>query len=82
MILELHDNETGNTLTARISDIDYLYQAEQWVIDTYNEPEHQEVVRWELFDQLGGEKLRVWERPVGSTEMPIVTFPKSDSTLN
>lgn len=33
MILEVHDIEVGNTLTASIKNIDYDYMAEQWVQD-------------------------------------------------
>jgi len=33
MILEIHDNEEGNTLAGRHPNIDYDYQAEQWVQD-------------------------------------------------
>lgn len=33
MILEVHDTEEGNTLTGRVKEIDYDYQAEQWVQD-------------------------------------------------
>jgi hypothetical protein len=69
MILELHDNETGNTLVARIKNLDYDYQAELWVQDTVNEPQ---VVKWVLLDDIG---VRcVWERNVGETgKMPDIT---------
>lgn len=33
MILEIHDVEGGNTLCGRVNDLDYDYQAEQWVQD-------------------------------------------------
>lgn len=33
MILEIHDNEVGNTLAGRVNNIDYDYMAEQWVQD-------------------------------------------------
>jgi chaperone required for assembly of F1-ATPase len=39
MYLELHDNEVGNSLSAQINNIDYDYQAEQWVQETYNNPD-------------------------------------------
>ncbi len=68
MILELHDSEVGNTLTARAKDIDYDYQAEQWVQDTHDHPD---AVKWVLLDDQG---VRcVWERPQGSKEMPNIT---------
>jgi hypothetical protein len=68
MILELHDNETGNTLFARAKNIDYDYQAEQWVQDTTNQPT---VIKWILIDDEG--TRCVWERPVGSTDFPDIT---------
>lgn len=33
MILEIHDNEVGNTLAGQVNNIDYDYMAEQWVQD-------------------------------------------------
>lgn len=33
MILEIHDNEVGNTLAGQVNHIDYDYMAEQWVQD-------------------------------------------------
>ncbi len=74
MLLHLHDDEEGNSLHATIRNISYLYQAEQWVIDTHNDPDAAKVIRWELYAFEGGEKLLVWERPVGSTAMPEVIF--------
>lgn len=37
MILEIHDAEVGNTLAGRVNEIDYDYQAEQWVQDIMTE---------------------------------------------
>lgn len=82
MILEFHDNEIENTLVARIRDIDFLYQAEQWIIDTLNDAETQNVISWKLLDAEGGSVLRIWERPIGSNEMPTAIFPKADPSLN
>jgi hypothetical protein len=66
--LELHDSDTHNSLSGRVPKIDYDYQAEMFVHDSYLKPD---IVRWELHDSHG---LRcVWERPVGSTEMPVIT---------
>ncbi len=31
MHLEIHDHEVDNSLTGRVSNIDYDYQAEQWI---------------------------------------------------
>ena len=70
MTLELHDNETGNTLFARICNIDYLYQAEQWVIDTQDKA-HASVIRWLLYDD-NKTLIQTWERPVGSLDFPSV----------
>lgn len=69
MILELHDNEIGNTLVARIKNIDYDYQAEQWVQDTVD---RMTVIKWVLIDDNG---IRcVWERNVGETgKIPDIT---------
>jgi len=71
MYLELHDGETGKTLTAKIQELDYDYQAEQWVQDTYSDPHAKDVVKWELHDNKG---LRcVWERPANSSATPNIT---------
>ena len=37
MILEIHDNEVGNTLAGRVNNIDYDYMAEQWIQDLVND---------------------------------------------
>ena len=58
MFLEMHDAEPP-TLCATARNIDYLYQAEQHVIDTCKE--HPELVFWVLFaDQ--GTPVRAWRR--------------------
>lgn len=68
MMLELHDSEVGNTLNGRVKDLDYDYQAEQWVQDTRGKGD---IVKWVLLDHYG---VRcVWERPQGSLEMPSIT---------
>ena len=71
MYLELHDNEEGNTLCARINNLDYAYQGEQWVQDTSFGDGHEAVIKWILFDEQG--PACIWERPIGSTEIPSVT---------
>lgn len=71
MTLELHDNEIGNSLVAIVKDIDYIYQAEQWVIDTYKD--QPTVIKWVLLDST--DEVRVWERPVGSLDFPTTTKP-------
>ncbi|MBT6691084.1 hypothetical protein HOB10_01980 [Candidatus Parcubacteria bacterium] len=71
MYLELHDNEEGNTLTAKVNNIDYDYQAEQWVLETHDDLTAADVIKWILYDDQG---VRcVWERPVGSGELPDIT---------
>ena len=65
MILELHDSEEGNTLFARVNDIDYVYQAEEWIDQTRGK---RPVVHWVLKD--GDLVVKAWERPEGSTEFP------------
>ena len=78
MYLELHDTEEGNTLFARVKEIDYDYQAEQWVQDTYADPSTTTVVKWILYDSVG---IRcVWERPEGSASMPNITQRSSRFT--
>lgn len=59
MILELHDNEIDNSLNAVIRNIDYMYQAEQWVIDTFKD--HFHIVTWLLFSD-SGIQIRAWKR--------------------
>lgn len=71
MRLELHDSEEGNTLSARVNNIDYDYQAEQWVMETHDDLTAIDVVKWELHDDQG---IRcVWERPIGSGDLPEIT---------
>jgi len=61
MILEVHDNEVGNTLAGRVNNIDYDYQAEQWVQDIDENPNAQHpVVRYVLLDAEG--ERAVWEK--------------------
>jgi len=61
MILEVHDNEEGNTLAGRVNNIDYDYQAEQWVQDI-DEPATilHPIVRFVLLDGEG--ERAVWEK--------------------
>jgi hypothetical protein len=68
MELLLHDSEPINSLVAGVPDIEYGYQAEQWIKETYED--HTTVVRWELRESKKGKILRQWERPLGSTEYP------------
>lgn len=71
MYLELHDGEEGNSLAAKIRNIDYDYQAEQWVQDTYKDSRATNVIKWVLYDEVG---IRcVWERPNGDSSMPDIT---------
>ncbi len=71
MYLELHDNEEGNTLCASIPNIDFDYQAEQYVQETYNDRRAVRVIKWLLKDEQG---VRCqWERPIGSSELPEIT---------
>lgn len=70
MYLELHDAEEGNTLVAMIRDLDYDYQAEQWVQDTVHDANASTVVKWVLHDDKG---VRcVWER-TDLAAMPDIT---------
>jgi hypothetical protein len=67
MFLELYDNEKENSLVANVKDINYLYQAEQWIEETLDQTQ---IVRWELKDQKGGTTIAKWERPEGSVGYP------------
>jgi len=67
MYLELHDTEEGNTLVAGIENIDFIYQAIQWIKET---KDNEYVVRWELKDKEGGTTIKKWERPEGSSKFP------------
>jgi hypothetical protein len=40
MILEIHDTEEGNSLAGRVKNLDYDYQAEQWVQDICTDEPH------------------------------------------
>lgn len=71
MILELHDAEEGNTLVARVNDIDHEYQAEEWVNQTYQD--HPSVISWQLKSGEGQPVLREWKRPEGSLDFPEST---------
>jgi hypothetical protein len=67
MYLEMHDNETGNSLSAGVDNIDFEYQAEEWIKETVDDAD---IIRWELKDQKGGKTITKWERSPGSTEFP------------
>ena len=72
MMLKLFDTEVDSPLAAVVNDIDYDYQAEQWVQDTARGTGTQTpgrwVVRWELYDGVG---LRAqWQRPDGDKGLP------------
>lgn len=73
-ILCLYDTELDNPLTARIRNIDYDYQGEQWVQDTAREAQTQNparwVVRWELTDEDSGAVVAIWTRPSGDPGLP------------
>ncbi|HEY9584582.1 MAG TPA: hypothetical protein VJI33_03335 [Candidatus Paceibacterota bacterium] len=72
MTLELHDAENGNSLVARVSRLDYDYQAEIWVDDTATRNlAYSSVIKWVLIDELG---VRcVWERPQPGNNVPDIT---------
>lgn len=72
MHLEAHDAEEGNTLFARVNDIDYDYQAEMWVQDLATDGHHGTCVRFVLIDGLG--ERAVWERPEGKTNAVKPTY--------
>jgi len=73
MVLELHDNEVGNSLTAKIQQIESDQLAEKLVRESAQDPKTmaKKVVKWLLKDE-GGILCR-WERPLGNTDMPEVT---------
>lgn len=51
MILEIHDNEVGNTLAGQVNNIDYDYMAEQWVQDLVTD-ESKGLKRQHRFDKM------------------------------
>ena len=59
MILEIHDNEVGNTLAGRVNNIDYDYMAEQWVQDLVTDEskgskrQNHRLEKMVLIDELG-----------------------------
>lgn len=75
--LTLFDTEVLNPMAARIRNLDYHYQGEQWVQDTAREPNTQNperwVVRWELTDD-NDTVLAIWTRPDGDTGLPSLTY--------
>lgn len=73
--LNLYDSETHNPLCGRVSNIDYAYQAEQWVQDTARDkqdPKNPWLVRWELVSS--DAVLAIWTRPNGDTGLPRLTY--------
>lgn len=71
MNLHLYDTDQANPLAATVRNLDYDYQAEQWVQDSAKDPRSQGthwVVKWELHDGVG---LRArWERPDQDPGLP------------
>lgn len=76
MILNLYDTEIDNPLAAMIRDIDYDYQAEQWVIETHAMSNHiapkRWTVKWELVDEIGVRAR--WERSDQDVSFPRLVF--------
>lgn len=85
MILETHDGEVGNTLFAVCRNLDFDYQAEQWVLDIL--ADRPSPILWILFTD-EGEPLRAWERngnepreipvPPGTKIHPRSLLPRTD----
>lgn len=71
MYLELHDNDSENSLSAGIKDLEFGYQAEEWIKETQDQ---EEIIRWELKDVKGGKLLAKWERKEGSLDFPEKTL--------
>ena len=76
MILNLYDTEIDNPLASMIRDIDYDYQAEQWVIETHGMSNHIDpkrwTVKWELVDEIGVRAR--WERTDQDKSFPRLVF--------
>lgn len=79
----IYDTEVLNPMSARIRNLDYSYQGEQWVQDTATDPNTHNptrwVVRWELTaDDLdtvpAGTVLAIWTRPDGDVGFPSLTY--------
>lgn len=66
----MHDNETGNSLFAEVKDLDFEYQAEEWIKETMD---NFSIIRWELKDKKEGTTIIKWERPEGSVGYPKKT---------
>lgn len=69
MYLEM--NDWNKSLVSDVKDIDFEYQAEEWIIQTIEDPL---IVSWELKDGEGGPTIAKWERPKGS-----IVFPKKNA---
>lgn len=69
--LEFHDEEVGNTLVGCAHSIDYVYQAEQWLIDMFRDPTAKTIVRGVLFTAEGA-PMKEWRRAAdGFEEAPL-----------
>jgi hypothetical protein len=76
MYLNLLDTDLTNPLEGRVGNLDYDYQAEQWVQVLTTHPNACDpkcwVVKWELHDGVG---LRArWERPDQDPGLPKLVF--------
>lgn len=73
----IYDTEVANPLTARIRNLDYDYQGEQWVQDTAREPQTQNPKRWGVRWELTADDdtvLAIWTRPDGDPGLPSLTY--------
>lgn len=69
MIIEFHDAEVGNTLSGRLQNIDYDYQAEQTIQDLGFREDvcRNNIVKFILIDEEG--ERAVWEKIDGKIRL-------------
>jgi hypothetical protein len=68
MYLEVHDDEEGNSLTAKVNNLDYDYMAEQWVQDIVKEDTPKRpLARFVLKDSQGDRAI--WEKKDGQINL-------------
>jgi len=75
MFLEMHDDQPP-TLCATARNLDYVYQAEQHIIDTAKEEPR--LVAWVLFSD-AGQPIKAWRRSGdGFEEHPVAPDTRPD----
>lgn len=70
MNIELHDSEVGNSLAGRLRNIDYDYQAEEWIQEMALG--HPGIVKFILSDEQG--ERAVWEKEADGESVTLTTI--------